>query len=254
MTISERIKSTIVQGYVMTRHPESIRLMRKGIKYEHYRDLKKQWLLDEDIHTVLDIGANVGNFAKLSREVFPDATIYSFEPLHDCFEKLTNSLPDDDNFVPIECGVGSHEEKLEFFRSFHSPSSSFLKMEEFHKEAFPYTNEGQSAEPVEIQVKALDDLLRERELVKNVLTKIDVQGFEMEVIEGAKRTLGQTKAVIIEMSFAELYAGQPLFHDVYEKMYSLGFRFHGCLAQMHHPGTGEVVQTDAIFVNENKGH
>ena len=66
--------------------------------------------------------------------------------------------------------------------------------------------------------------------------------------------LERAKVVILEMSFATLYAGQPLFHDVYTKMHGLGYRFHGSMAQMEHPLTGEVVQTDAIFVNENSGN
>src|SRR6185369_15495578 len=131
--LSDKLRSAVVQGYTMTRHPEAIRLKRKGIKYEHYRDLKKQWLIDLDIQTVLDVGANVGDFAKLAREVFPKAAIYSFEPLPDCYAELKSSLPGDANFFPIECGIGSTEQTLEFFRSFHSPSSSFLKMEELHK-------------------------------------------------------------------------------------------------------------------------
>jgi len=252
--ILQNMRAVMVQGYVMTRHPEAIRLRRKGVKYEHYRDLKKPWILDLGINTVLDVGANNGQFARLARAVFPSADIYSFEPLPDCFAALRSALPGDTKFFPFECGIGSQEQKLEFFRSFHSPSSSFLKMEELHKKAFPYTKGGQSKESIPVQVKTLDGSLADRKLAGNILLKIDVQGYEMEAIEGAKGIMAKTKIAILEMSFATLYAGQPLFHDVYEKMHELGFRFHGSLAQMLHPETGEVMQTDAIFVNENSGN
>lgn len=248
--ISQKLKSAIVQGYTMARHPEAIALKRKGIKYEHFRDLNKPWIRELDINTVLDVGANVGDFAKLAREVFPKAAIYSFEPLPDCFAQLRSALPGDTNFFPLETGIGRREETLDFYRSFHSPSSSFLKMEEFHKEAFPETKEGQAAEPLKVSARTLDSLLVGKELKPNILVKIDVQGFELEAIAGATGTLNAAKIAILEMSFARLYDGQPMFHEVYEKMYSLGFRFHGSLAQMLHPVTGEVVQTDAIFVRE----
>jgi FkbM family methyltransferase len=234
----------------MARHPESIALRRKGIKYEHYRDLNKPWLKNFEINTVLDVGANVGDFAKLAREVFPSATIYSFEPLPDCFAVLRAALPGDENFFPIECGIGREKGTLDFYRSYHSPSSSFLKMEEFHKEAFPYTSDGQAPEPLKINVQTLDDSLSDKDLKNNILLKIDVQGFELEAIAGGSQTLSRSKVVIIEMSFAHLYEGQPLFHDVYEAMYGHGYRFRGSLAQMLHPDTGEIVQTDAIFVKE----
>src|SRR5262245_29408599 len=126
--ILERLKSITVQAYVMARHPEAIRLRRKGIKYEHYCNLNKRWIAELGIGTVLDVGANVGEFAKLAREVFPSAAIYSFEPLPDCYALLRSALPGDANFFPIEIGVGSRHETLEFYRSFHSPSSSFLEM------------------------------------------------------------------------------------------------------------------------------
>jgi FkbM family methyltransferase len=248
--ISQKIKSALVDGYTMARHPESIALKRKGIKYEHYRDLNKPWLTNYGINTVLDIGANVGDFAKLAREVFPQAAIYSFEPLPDCFAQLKSSLPGDTNFFPIETGVGRQDATLDFYRSFHSPSSSFLKMEEFHKEAFPETSNGQDSKPIKINVRTLDGILAGKDLRENVLFKLDVQGFELQAIAGATETLARSKLVIIEMSFAQLYEGQPLFHDVYESMYGHGFRFRGSLAQMLHPETGEIVQTDAIFVKE----
>jgi FkbM family methyltransferase len=250
MSISQKIRRAVVQTYIMARHPEAIKLKRKGISYEHYCDLNKKWILDLGIKTILDIGANKGQFARLARAVFPDAKIYSFEPLPDCFAELKIALPDDKNFFPFENAIGSREETLEFFRSFHTPSSSFLKMEELHKEAFPESQAGQSAEPIKVAVKTLDGVLGERPLEKNILVKIDVQGYEMEAIEGAKLILEDAKIVILEMSFLNIYENQPLFHDVYDKMYNQGFRFRGSLAQMLHPVTGEIVQTDAIFVRE----
>jgi FkbM family methyltransferase len=251
MSISQKIRTAVVQGYIMARHPEAIKLKRKGISYEHYRDLKKQWIVDLGIRTILDIGANKGQFARLAREVFPSAAIYSFEPLPDCFAELKTALPDDKNFFPFENAIGSRAETLEFFRSFHTPSSSFLKMEELHKEAFPESREGQSAEPIKVRVETLDGVLGDRRLEKNILVKIDVQGYEMEAIEGARGVLREAKIAILEMSFMKIYEDQPLFHDVYEKMYNLGFRFRGSLAQMLHPVTDEIVQTDAIFVRED---
>lgn len=246
----DSFRSLVVGAYVSVRHPESIRLRLKGIRYDHYRDLNKKWLADLGIRTVLDVGANVGDFAKLAREVFPTASIYSFEPLPDCFEKLSQALPGDDNFFAYNVGIGRRDETLDFYRSVHSPSSSFLKMENLHKEAFPESGNGQTPQPLKIEVTTLDGVLAGRELKDEILIKLDVQGFELEAIAGGTDVVRRSRAAIIEMSFADLYQGQPLFHDVYQEMYGRGFRFRGSLAQMLHPQTGEVVQMDAIFVKE----
>jgi FkbM family methyltransferase len=246
------IKSFVIQSYYFLRFPKARQLRRKGIRFDHYRELDKAWLVASGIKTILDVGANEGQFAKLAREVFPSAMIYSFEPLPDCFDKLNKIFPGDPHFAAFNEAVGSTESVLEFFRSVHSPSSSFLKMENSHKEAFPYTKDGQVDQPIEVKVNSLDNFFKSHDLEKNILLKIDVQGFEGEVIKGASLALEHVKVVILELSMIKLYQDQPLFHDIYTMMYNKGFRFHGCLAQMWNPKTEEVVQVDAIFVNSNK--
>jgi FkbM family methyltransferase len=245
-----KIKRFIVQLYVMVRHPKAIKLYAKGIKYDHYCELNKGWIKKAGINTVMDVGANVGDFAKIVREVLPDVNIYSLEPLPDCFEKMKNVLPGDKRFFPINIAAGSKEDTLKFYRSFHSPSSSFLQMENVHKEAFPQSKDGQNAEALNVKVNTLDNIFSDKNIEQNILLKIDVQGFESEVIDGAKNILSQTSIILIEMSFVKLYKDLPLFHEIYTKLYNHGFKFRGNLAQMLHPVTGEVVQVDAIFVRE----
>jgi len=63
--------------------------------------------------------------------------------------------------------------------------------------------------------------------------------------------MADTKIIVLEMSFLKIYENRPLFHGAYEKMYNLGFRFRSSLAQMLHPITEEIVQTDAVFMRKN---
>jgi FkbM family methyltransferase len=245
-----RIKRLIVQIYVMIRHPKAIRLYSKGIRYDHFCELNKGWIKSAGIKTVIDVGANVGGFAKIIREVLPDVAIYSLEPLPDCFEKMRNVLPNDTNFFPLNIAAGSKKDVLKFYRSFHSPSSSFLQMEDVHREAFPDSRDGQSKQALDVPVDSLDSIFSDKRIEQNILLKLDVQGFEGEVIDGAIDLLSKTSVVLIEMSFVKLYKNIPLFHDIYHKLYNHGFKFRGNLAQMLHPVTGEVVQADAIFIKE----
>ncbi len=246
-----RLKPFIIRVYHFIRYRKARQLSGKKIPFDHYRELSKKWLKDSAVKTILDVGANKGQFAKLAREVFPGAKIYSFEPLPDCFEILQNALPGDNNFFSMNKAVGSHMSTLQFFRSVHSPSSSFLKMEELHKEAFPESSQGQDAIPIDVEVISLDSFFESVKPENEILLKIDVQGFEGEVIKGATLMLKNVKIVIVEVSHIQLYKEQPMFHDIYMLLNKQGFRFHGNLAQMYHPGTNEVVQADAIFINES---
>lgn len=245
-----KVKSFLVRSYHYAKYPEARGLAKRGIPFDHYRELNRQWLVKGNIKTVLDVGANKGQFAKLARAVFPDAAIYSFEPLPDCFDELKVVMPGDANFFCYNKAAGSSESTLEFFRSVHSPSSSFLQMEDLHKEAFPESSEGQVQQAIQVPVTTLDIFYNEVKPQKNILLKIDVQGFEAEVIKGANEMLAQVEVIVLEMSLQKLYKGQPLFHDVYMMMYNHGFRYHGNISQMLHIDTGEVVQLDAIFIKE----
>jgi FkbM family methyltransferase len=217
------LSAYLYRGLVMARHPEAIALKRRGIDYEHYRNLRRRWLLDAGIRTVLDIGANTGQFARLAHEVLPGAAVYSFEPLPDCFEALKSALPAGSDFHPINCALGAAEGTLEFRRALHTPSSSFLPMTDLHKEAFPESGAGQEQRTVSVAVRTLDAVAAELPLRENILVKIDVQGYEANVLAGGAETVRRAVAVIMETSFRKLYEGQALFDDIYRMMRALGF-------------------------------
>ena len=244
----QKISAPIYRGLVMMRHPEAIKLRRKGIDYDHFRAYSKPWLRALEIRTVLDVGANTGQFARLMHEVLPDARIYSFEPLPECYEVLRQALEPDARFHPLQMAVGEVNTTLNFYRSIHTPSSSFLKMTSLHQAAFPESLEGQEEKAIRVESKRLDDAVEELVMEDNVLLKIDVQGYEARVIAGAPQTLKRVKAVLIETSFVELYESQPLFDEIYRLLCDAGYVFRGNLQQMTHPSTGEIVQADSIFL------
>jgi len=233
----------------MARHPEAIRLRRLGIKYEHYRELRQPWLLEMNIATILDVGANIGQFATLAHAVFPSARIFSFEPLTDCFEQLKLRLPE--NSRAFNMALGDRNAEIDFYRASSSPSSSCLRMNSLHIETFPETRDGQEAMPVRVKVCKLDEIAGELELADNILLKLDVQGYEDKVIAGGTETLKRVGVVIIETSFLPIYDGQVLFEDVHELLLAAGFVFQGNLNQQFHPVDGRIVVADSIFVRRN---
>jgi len=198
-----------------------------------------------DIKTVIDVGAHTGEFARMIKGVLPEAEIFSFEPLKAEFERLRQQMQNGAGFMAFNCAVGDRNETVEIHRSSYAQSSSLLPMAQLHKDAFP-VSAGHTVEKVE--VKRLDDVLRDYELKREILIKIDVQGYEDKVIGGAEQTIDKAKAIIIEVSFRELYEGQPLFQNIFQLLSEKGFRYFGNLYQLLSPVDGAPLQADALFV------
>ena len=197
------------------------------------------------IATVIDVGAHSGEFARMIKRVLPNTAIFSFEPLKDIFESLEREMGNEPGFMAFNYALGDRNERVEINRSSYAQSSSILPMAQLHREAFPVSAD-QTAETVE--VKRLDDVLKDFSLKPEIAIKIDVQGYEEKVIAGAPETIQRTKAMIIEVSFRELYEGQPLFEKIFELLKGKGFTYMGNLYQLLNPLDGAPLQADALFV------
>lgn len=203
------------------------------------------WLRNLDIKTVLDVGANTGQFATLIREILPQCDIYSFEPLGDCFEKLRSLQGRLGRFHAIKCALGEEDTEVDMHRSEFSPSSSVLAMRGLHARLFPHT----ARTWVErVQMRKLDDVAAELEIRDNLLIKIDVQGYEDRVIRGGTQVVTRAKVLIVEVSFQPLYESQPLFDSIYQMLDERGFKYAGSMDQLTSPVDGSIVQCDAIFL------
>lgn len=196
--------------------------------------------------TILDIGANEGQSAVLLRQLFPDAAIYSFEPLSDCHQKVADFLSANGPGEAFHCALGDSNETSTIHRNEFSPSSSLLPMDSMHKNEFPKTTESR---PEQIDVKRLDDLASTLDLTDPFVIKVDVQGFEGPVIRGGSETFRRAHAVVIELTSYPLYESQSTFEEIQQQLYSLGFVFRGVIDQMHSPKDGRILQFDALFEN-----
>ena len=203
-----------------------------------------RWLRDYNIRTILDIGANEGQFAERILTVFPDASLHSFEPLASAFLKLKDNVGHRSNVTIYNFGLGEKEEDRVIFKNEFSPSSSLLPMLDLHKVNFDYAVE---VEPELISLKRLDSVFA-NPLPEPLLVKIDVQGYEMFVIKGGEAVLGRADVVVIETSFYPLYEGQPLFEDIYSYFTSRGFQYRGNVDQLLAPTNHAILQSDAVFV------
>ena len=208
---------------------------------------KWKWLSKLGINTIINIGSNEGQFALDLRKYIPKAKIYAFEPLPDPFKILCAKFENDSNFTAFPFALGKDEGIVDMYLNEYSPSSSLLKMDDNHKKHFDFAkNEFQ----VKVDIKKLDDVAFQFEILKPLLVTIDVQGFELDVINGGLETIRKADVIITEVSFTSLYKGQPLFDELYATITSLDFEYAGNFEQLISPVNDAILQADAIFVKK----
>jgi FkbM family methyltransferase len=217
----------------------------QGVILGLYQDLNRPWLVGLGLRTVLDIGANVGRFAITARKLFRTAHIYSFEPLSDCLAEAERLMRGDQRFTGINIALGLDQGQATFQRNSASPSSSFLKVTQAHTAAFPGTGE---TIDMNVAVDSLDHVAEHMRLELPMLVKIDVQGFEDQVLRGGERTIRQASVILVETSFETLYEGQALFEDIHQQLRGWDFDFKGNLDQAFAPSDGRILQADSLFV------
>lgn len=202
------------------------------------------------IDLVLDVGANVGQYAVGLRENGYAGRIVSFEPLTAAHARLRNTSRRDKLWqVAPRMALGSMEGEATLHVAGNSLSSSILRMLPEHEEAAP----GSAVVDTEnVPLRRLDNAAREYLLDANaLLLKIDTQGYENHVLAGSEGILDQTAAIQVELSFVPLYAGQPLFHQVQVDLNKRGFRLFALFPGYVHEMTGQTLQSDGLFVRSD---
>jgi FkbM family methyltransferase len=223
-------------------------LNRFGYDVKKYHSALDTTIRPLGIKTILDIGANNGVFSAHMRQEFPEAMIYAFEPLSDCFQALQSRLAQDERFNAFPIALGSEAGEILMERSAFHPSSSLRSMSDLHKLLYPKTAESR---PETINIARLDDVLAGERLEPGILVKIDVQGYEDKVLSGGTTIMKQASVAIIEASFVSLYEGQPLFNDICKMMDSLGFSYSGDMGRHYSRITDKLLYEDALFIKKH---
>jgi FkbM family methyltransferase len=197
------------------------------------------------IDTVLDIGANTGQFARELRTGGYQGRLVSFEPLSSAFARLSAAAQTDDRWEVLNIALGDSVGQQKIHLAANSESSSLLDMLPLHLQAAPYS---QYTGTETIDVNTLDNLFDEVCADgRSIYMKIDTQGYEAQVLRGAARSLDRIDTIQIEMSLAPLYAGQILFGELYALLTNTGYQLVGLENNFADARTGHLLQTDGIF-------
>lgn len=207
------------------------------------------WLVSSgQIRTVVDIGANNGEFAEYLSSYFDAKQTIAIEPLPTYAEQIRRRAKTIRNLTVHECAVADCEGHTTLFENAYAPASSLLPVSRLSMDEFPQTAGRQ--QEISVAVHRLDDLIDPHDLEAEVLIKVDVQGLEDKVIQGGERIFRAAKYVLIEMSCVAMYDGQPLFEEVHELLASIGFRFAGIKNQVDSPTTGQPLFLHCLYVNQ----
>ena len=193
--------------------------------------------------TVIDIGANRGQFALAAREAFPDAKIYSFEPLPLPAQLFRRVFGADSSIALHETAVGTDPGTHWMHQSARDDSSSFFPISERQESLFPGTQE---IGLVEVCVSRLEACLNTNVVVPPAVLKIDVQGYELQALRACECVFEKLSFVYVECSFVELYKGQCLVHEIVRYLETHGFVLRSIHNIAYDPA-GLAVQADIMF-------
>lgn len=226
-------------------NPSYLKALMKGsvaaIEHEHLGKIGT-------VSSVIDAGANKGQFALVSRKLWPNCKVYSFEPLEKPSKVFSAVFSDDDNVHLFRNALGSDNKEATMHISASMDSSSILSITDRQQDVFPGTHEVGS---VKVKVAPLHHTITSEDVIRPSLMKIDVQGYEMEVLVGSQKLFSCLDYIYVELSFVELYAGQPLVSEVLEYLSKNNFGLVG-VYNLNYDIYGNPVQGDWLFMNGHK--
>ena len=203
-------------------------------------------LSTHNVNLIFDVGANAGQFGVLLRKIGFDGKIISFEPLSDAREILLNISNNDPLWqIAPQTAIGEENGKIEIQIARNSYSSSVLDMLDTHVNAAP---DSKYIGKEKVALRTLDSIAPDYMDSDSItFIKIDTQGYETQVMNGAKKLMSQIVGLQVEISLVPLYKGQCLFDETLKKLKNDGFELWSISTVFSDPNTAQLLQVDATF-------
>ena len=227
-------------------------LLRKaGFEVERYRPIsspvaRRMHLLESNrIDLVFDVGANVGQYAASLREGGYRGRIVSFEPLTSAFSRLEASTEADPLWQVVNIGLGDRDERATINIAGNSQSSSLLDMLPAHLKSAP---ESAYVGKEEITVSRLDSVFSKyHRQGDRTFLKLDAQGYERKILEGASLSMRDILGIQLEMSIEPLYNNEMPYLEMLGYLAGMGFTLASIEPGFGDPVSGRMLQMDGIF-------
>ena len=227
-------KLLAANGYVFVRGQDALALARRKLILDAHA-----------IDLVIDVGANVGQYGAMMRELGYVGRIHSFEPMRSAWEGLQRRILNDPCWSASQVALGEAVGTRTLHIAGNSISSSVLDMLPAHVRNAP---ESRYVKDEQIKVSTLDDELPAiKQDASKIWLKLDVQGYESSVIKGATQVLDAISVIQTEMSLVPLYRDQVTYLPLCEQLTDLGFDLVGIESGFQDRLNGNLLQVDGIF-------
>jgi FkbM family methyltransferase len=237
-SLKMNILTKILRVLAIPQYRAAVLRTRVAASTEHDRILQGLGL-----DTVVDIGANRGQFALCIRRLYPLAHIFSFEPLAKPARTYMRNFGSDLRAHFFNKAIAPTAGSSSMHVSRWDVSSSLLPFAQAQHDNFPFTEESAQES---VSTSRLSECLDATSIAGCALLKLDVQGFELSALEGCSELLSRFSYVYVETSFVELYVGQALATDVLRYLLDRGFRLM-CVANLSYGRAERPIQADFLF-------
>ena len=238
------LKSSLRQfGYDITQHPiPDWYLLRTGLT-ELFDQLQ--------INCAIDVGANNGQFASFLRQIGYKGRIVSFEPVSTTFKLLEEKSRNDHDWRVQNLAVGSADETLEINITDGSVFNSLLPMNSYGKTQFPKESVVRRTEKVNVvRLDSIMDEIVQGLETPRVYLKMDTQGYDLQVLEGASTCLPLILGLQSEIALKPIYEGMPDYLTSLAKLNDLGFSATS-LIPVTRDEKLRIVEFDCLMVRNN---
>ena len=216
---------------------------KAALFYRVFPSVEHDFLWKLSFRTVVDVGANKGQFSLATKKNLKDAKIHAFEPLAKPADKFSKLFKNDDNVMLYKMAIGQKKRKVLMNVSHSDDSSSLLNISELQNNLFPDTYKSGSEMIYENTLESVMDI---NKILEPSLLKIDVQGYEMEVLKGSHSYLKKFTYIYCECSYLSLYEDQPLASDIVEFLSKNSFELDG-IYNTCYTKEGTAIQSDFLF-------
>lgn len=217
------------------------KLLKVFLKYRVMAAIEHDILFKKDIKTLVDIGANRGQFSLAALSDF--IKIYAFEPLPKPSRIFMEIFKNNTNVKFFEYAIGDFNGEVEMHVSQKDDSSSILEIASLQTEHFPGTEE---VGLQKINVAPLKNFISPEEILSPSMIKLDVQGFELEALKGCFEFFEYFDYIYCECSFIKLYKDQSLASDIITYLKSYDYHISG-IYNMQYDHSGNSIQADIFF-------